>query len=81
MGRKEGKEEIDYIDSRLTSILGPTYGIIIYQEQIMKIANILANYHHLRKHRVCDITTRVLALASIAFVYTKHLVKAVPNTP
>ena len=42
--RKEGKEEIDYIDSRLTSILGPTYGIIIYQEQIMKIANILANY-------------------------------------
>ena len=42
--RKNGKEEIDYIVEDLTSILRPTYGIIIYQEQIMQIANILASY-------------------------------------
>ena len=42
--RKQGKEKIDYIDERLKDILEPTYGIIIYQEQIMKISNVMANY-------------------------------------
>lgn len=42
--RKEGKEQIDYIHKDLEDILKPTYGIIIYQEQIMQIAQILAGY-------------------------------------
>ena len=42
--RKNGYEKIDYIDSSLEEILKPTYGIIIYQEQIMQIANIMAGY-------------------------------------
>lgn len=42
--RKNKEEEIDYIDDALIEILTPTYGIIIYQEQIMKIANIMASY-------------------------------------
>lgn len=42
--RKQGKEKIDYIDERLKDILMPTYGIIIYQEQIMKISNVMAGY-------------------------------------
>lgn len=42
--RKQGREKIDYIDSSLECILKPTYGIIIYQEQIMQIANVMAGY-------------------------------------
>lgn len=42
--RKRGKEKIDYIDDSLIDILKPTYGIIVYQEQIMQIANVLAGY-------------------------------------
>ena len=42
--RKRGKLEIDYIDDSLINILKPTYGIIIYQEQIMQIANVMAGY-------------------------------------
>ena len=42
--RKEGHEKIDYIDKSLEGILSPTYGIIVYQEQIMQIANIMAGY-------------------------------------
>lgn len=42
--RKEGKEKIDYIDSSLEPILKSTYGIIIYQEQIMEIAKVMAGY-------------------------------------
>jgi len=42
--RKEGKEKIDYLHKDLESILKETYGIIVYQEQIMQILVKLANY-------------------------------------
>lgn len=42
--RKTGKEPISYLDKCLEPILKSTYGIIIYQEQIMQIANVLAGY-------------------------------------
>lgn len=42
--RKNGKENIDYFHKDLEPILKPTYGIIIYQEQIMQIASVMAGY-------------------------------------
>ena len=42
--RKRGLEKIDYLHENLKLILKPTYGIIVYQEQIMQIANIMAGY-------------------------------------
>lgn len=42
--RKRGLEKIDYLHENLKPILKLTYGIIVYQEQIMQIANIMAGY-------------------------------------
>ena len=42
--RKNGKEKVDYIDKTLDVILKETYGIIIYQEQIMAILRVVAGY-------------------------------------
>jgi DNA polymerase-3 subunit alpha len=42
--RKQGLERPDYIHPRLESILRETYGVIIYQEQVMQIAQVLAGY-------------------------------------
>lgn len=42
--RKSGKEEVNYLNNDLKKILAPTYGIIIYQEQIMKIAEVMASF-------------------------------------
>ena len=42
--RKFNKEKIDYFDDSLKDILKDTNGIIVYQEQIMGIANIMANF-------------------------------------
>ncbi|MDD3453520.1 MAG: DNA polymerase III subunit alpha [Bacilli bacterium] len=42
--RKNGQNKIDYIIEELKPILKPTYGIMIYQEQIMQVAHVLANY-------------------------------------
>lgn len=44
--RKEHKEPITYINSKLEPILKETYGIIVYQEQIMQILSKLANYSY-----------------------------------
>ena len=47
--RKHGREEISYPDAEyqhesLQPILEPTYGVILYQEQVMQIAQVLAGY-------------------------------------
>ena len=42
--RREGKEKIDYIHPDLAEILSPTYGVIVYQEQIMQIVRKMAGY-------------------------------------
>ncbi len=41
---KNGKKDPDYIHPTLKDILKPTYGIIIYQEQVMQIAQTLAGF-------------------------------------
>ena len=42
--RKHGIERPDYIHPKLEPILRETYGVIIYQEQVMQIAQVLAGY-------------------------------------
>jgi DNA polymerase-3 subunit alpha len=42
--RKWGREEPDYLHPMLEPTLKPTYGVIIYQEQVMQIAQVLAGY-------------------------------------
>jgi DNA polymerase-3 subunit alpha len=42
--RKHGKKSVQYMVPELEPILKETYGVIVYQEQVMKIAGTLANY-------------------------------------
>ena len=42
--RKQGHEEPDYLHPMLEEVLKETYGVIIYQEQVMQIAQILSGY-------------------------------------
>ena len=41
---KHGKREPDYLHPKLKQILTPTYGVIIYQEQVMQIAQTLSGF-------------------------------------
>src|ERR1700704_1521412 len=41
--RKNGKH-VEYLDPRLEPILKPTYGIMVYQEQVMQIAQVIGGY-------------------------------------
>lgn len=42
--RKAGKEKITYPAPSLEKILGPTYGILVYQEQVMQLASVMAGF-------------------------------------
>ncbi|MFX6007109.1 hypothetical protein ABTF07_21265, partial [Acinetobacter baumannii] len=42
--RKNGQEPIDYPHPLLEGILAETYGIFVYQEQVMQAAQVLAGY-------------------------------------
>ena len=42
--RKHKRESVEYLHPALKSILTPTYGVILYQEQVMQIAQALAGY-------------------------------------
>jgi DNA polymerase-3 subunit alpha len=42
--RKHGRADVAYPHPKLEPILKPTYGVILYQEQVMQIAQVLAGY-------------------------------------
>ncbi|MBN2364641.1 MAG: DNA polymerase III subunit alpha [Calditrichaeota bacterium] len=44
IARKSGQEKIEYIHPKMEPILRETYGIIVYQEQVMRIASELAGF-------------------------------------
>ena len=44
VNRKHGRQEVSYPHPDLKDVLEETYGTILYQEQVMQIAQILANY-------------------------------------
>lgn len=44
IARKHGEQEITYLDPKLEPILNTTYGVILYQEQVMQIASTLCGF-------------------------------------
>jgi DNA polymerase-3 subunit alpha len=42
--RKHGREKVTYPHPDLEKVLEPTYGVIVYQEQVMQISQVLAGY-------------------------------------
>ena len=44
IARHRGEKKVQYIVPQMKDILGNTYGILVYQEQIMQLAQVLAGY-------------------------------------
>ena len=42
--RKHGRKQVEYMLPQLEPILENTYGVVVYQEQVMRIAQELASY-------------------------------------
>ena len=44
INRKHGRAKVEYPFPELEPILKPTYGVIVYQEQVMQISQVIGNY-------------------------------------
>ena len=44
IARKHGRTPIEYMHPEMEQILEETYGVALYQEQVMRIANVLAGF-------------------------------------
>lgn len=80
--RKNGKEKVDYFHPSIEEVLKPTYGIIVYQEQIMQIANRMAGFSmqeaDILRKGVAKKKADILAKQRAAFV-EKSVQKNVPK--
>ena len=65
--RKHGRKKIDYIHPALKPILKETYGIIVYQEQVMELANKVAGFSLAQ----ADITRRAMGKKKKALMRTQ----------
>ena len=41
---KHNPDKVEYLHPDLIPVLGPTYGVLVYQEQVLQIANVMAGY-------------------------------------
>lgn len=44
IARKSGREPVTYLDDRMGKVLEETYGIMVYQEQVMQVAQVIGGY-------------------------------------
>lgn len=44
IARKFGREKVEYLDQRMEPVLKETYGIMVYQEQVMRVAQVVGGY-------------------------------------
>jgi DNA polymerase-3 subunit alpha len=42
--RRHGRERVEYVHPALEEVLAPTFGILVYQEQVMRLFNLVAGY-------------------------------------
>ena len=43
--RRRGREPVEYLHPDLEPVLGDTYGVLLYQEQVMQVAQVIAGYN------------------------------------
>ena len=81
--RKNGKESIVYDHPLLEPILRETYGVFVYQEQVIRAANVLAGYSlgqaDLLRRAMGRKKALVLDRARVRFVEGCAMVNQIPN--
>ncbi len=83
IARRHGEEEIEYLHPDLKEILEPTYGVILYQEQVMQIAQKIAGYSlgeaDLLRRAMGKKKPKVMAKQKSIFIEGNEEIKGVVN--
>ncbi|MDH7497540.1 MAG: error-prone DNA polymerase, partial [Syntrophomonadaceae bacterium] len=78
IARRQGKEPVSFLHPKLEAILGKTYGVILFQEQVIEVATAIANFTpgeadglrrvmtHARSHRAMEEIGEVFVARAVA---------------
>lgn len=77
IARRHGREEITYIHPKLEEILAPTYGVVLYQEQVIEIATAIAGFTPGESDRLRKVMTKFRSQKEMEQIGTDFITKAV----
>jgi len=76
IARRRGDEEISYIDPRLAPILDKTYGVVLYQEQVIQIATTIAGFTPGEADRLRKVMTHFRSMREMEEIGRDFVAKA-----
>ncbi|MDD2201066.1 MAG: DNA polymerase III subunit alpha [Firmicutes bacterium] len=79
IARRSGSEEITYIHPKLEPILKKTYGVVLYQEQVIEIATVIAGFTPGEADRLRKVMTHFRSMREMEDIGRDFVAKAVAN--
>ncbi len=79
IARRRGLEEVTYIHPSLEKILKKTYGVVLYQEQVIEIASVIAGFTPGEADRLRKVMTRHRSRAEMDEIGEEFVKKAIKN--
>lgn len=76
IARRQGKEQVTYIHPQLEKILAPTYGVVLYQEQVIEIATEIAGFTPGEADRLRKAMTKFRSQAEMEAIGREFIQKA-----
>ncbi|HHY15537.1 MAG TPA: DNA polymerase III subunit alpha, partial [Firmicutes bacterium] len=77
LARRHGREEVTYIHPKLEKILASTYGVVLYQEQVIEIATEMAGFTPGEADRLRKAMTKFRSQAEMDLIGAEFIKKAV----
>ncbi len=79
IARRKGLEEVSYVHPSLEKILKKTYGVVLYQEQVIEIASVIAGFTPGEADRLRKVMTRHRSREEMNEIGKEFVKKAVKN--
>ncbi|HHW14553.1 MAG TPA: DNA polymerase III subunit alpha, partial [Firmicutes bacterium] len=77
--RRRGEEPVAYLDPRLEPILAKTYGVVLFQEQVIEIATVLAGFTPGESDRLRKVMTHARSRAEMQAIGEEFVARAIQN--
>lgn len=77
--RRRGEEPVAYLDPRLEPILAKTYGVVLFQEQVIEIATVLAGFTPGESDRLRKVMTHARSRAEMQAIGEEFVDRAIQN--
>ncbi|MGE5553063.1 MAG: DNA polymerase III subunit alpha [Betaproteobacteria bacterium] len=77
--RRRGEEPVTYLDPRLRPILEKTYGVVLFQEQVIEIATVLAGFTPGESDRLRKVMTHARSRRDMAEIGVEFVARAIAN--